>query len=61
MPIPTESLQALDDALSRLAAESMLATAGRDDGMIPSYSLLGEIREHRPTLEVFPAPWQPRL
>jgi two-component system chemotaxis sensor kinase CheA len=45
MPIPTESLQALDDAVSRLAAESMLATAGRDDGMIPSYSLLGEIRE----------------
>jgi two-component system, chemotaxis family, sensor kinase CheA len=45
MPIPTESLQALDDAVSRLAAESMLAMAGRDDGMIPSYSLLGEMRE----------------
>ncbi len=46
MSIPPESFQALDDAVNRLAAESILAQAGRDDGLIPSYSLLGEIREH---------------
>jgi two-component system chemotaxis sensor kinase CheA len=45
MPISPESFQALDDAVNRLAAESILAQAGRDDGLIPSYSLLGEIRE----------------
>ncbi len=45
MPISPESFQALDNAVNRLAAESILAQAGRDDGLIPSYSLLGEIRE----------------
>lgn len=45
MPIPPESFQALNDAVNRLGAESILAQAGRDDGLIPSYSLLGEIRE----------------
>ena len=45
MPIPSESFPALDDAVNRLAAESILAQPGRDDGLIPSYSLLGEIRE----------------
>ena len=45
MSISPESFQALDDAVNRLAAESILAQAGRDDGLIPSYSLLGEIRE----------------
>ncbi len=43
MPIPSESFQALDDAVNRLAAESILAQSGLDDGLIPSYSLLGEI------------------
>ncbi len=43
MPLAAEIYQALDDALSRLASESMLATPGRDEGLIPSYSLLGEI------------------
>ncbi len=46
MPLAPESFQPLDDALSRLAAESILAQPGRDDGLIPSYSLLGEIRDH---------------
>jgi two-component system chemotaxis sensor kinase CheA len=46
MSISPVSFQALDDAVNRLAAESILAQAGRDDGLIPSYSLLGEIREH---------------
>jgi two-component system, chemotaxis family, sensor kinase CheA len=45
MPLAPESHQALDDALSRLAAESILASPGRDDGLIPSYSLLGELRD----------------
>lgn len=45
MPLAPESFQALDDSLSRLAAESILAQPGRDDGLIPSYSLLGEMRE----------------
>lgn len=45
MSLAPESFQALDDSLSRLAAESILAQPGRDDGLIPSYSLLGEMRE----------------
>ncbi|HVU15757.1 MAG TPA: chemotaxis protein CheA [Candidatus Didemnitutus sp.] len=45
MSIAPESFQALDDSLNRLAAESILASPGRDDGLIPSYSLLGEIRD----------------
>jgi two-component system chemotaxis sensor kinase CheA len=45
MPISLESLPALNDAVNRLAAESILAQSGRDDGLIPAYSLLGEICE----------------
>ena len=45
MPLAPEIHQALDDALNRLASESMLATSGRDEGLIPSYSLLGEIAD----------------
>jgi two-component system chemotaxis sensor kinase CheA len=45
MPIPPESLQALDDSIGRLAAESILAQSGRDDGLVPSYSLLGDLSE----------------
>lgn len=37
--------QAFDDTLSRLAAEFILAQPGRDDGLIPAYSLLGELRD----------------
>ena len=43
MPLAPENYQALDDALNRLASESILATPGRDEGLIPAYSLLGEI------------------
>ena len=46
MPISPASLQAIDDVINRLAAESMIAQSGRDDGLVPSYSLLGELREH---------------
>lgn len=45
MPILPESLQALDDSIGRLAAESILAQGGRDDGLVPSYSLLGDLAE----------------
>lgn len=45
MSLAPEFFQALDDSLSRLAAESILAQPGRDDGLIPSYSLLGEMRD----------------
>jgi two-component system chemotaxis sensor kinase CheA len=45
MPIPSESFQALEDAINRLAAESILAQSGRDDGLVPSYSLLSDLRE----------------
>jgi two-component system, chemotaxis family, sensor kinase CheA len=45
MPIPSESFQTLDDTISRLAAESILAQPGRDEGLVPSYSLLGDLRE----------------
>jgi two-component system chemotaxis sensor kinase CheA len=53
MSISPESFPALSDAINRLAAESILAQAGRDDGLIPAYSLLGEISElcsHEPAL-----------
>ena len=43
MPFAPDSYQALDDALNRLATESILASPGRDEGLIPSYSLLGEL------------------
>jgi len=43
MPLAPDSYQALDDALNRLATESILASPGRDEGLIPAYSLLGEL------------------
>src|SRR5882724_3940039 len=45
MPLTSESFQAVEDAVNRLATETILAQAGRDDGLVPAYSLLGEIRE----------------
>jgi two-component system chemotaxis sensor kinase CheA len=45
MSIPLESFPLIEDTLNRLAAESVLAQAGRDDGLIPAYSLLGELCE----------------
>jgi two-component system, chemotaxis family, sensor kinase CheA len=45
MPISPDLYQALDDATNRLATESILAQAGRDDGLVPSYSLLGDLQE----------------
>lgn len=45
MPLPPESYRALDDLVNRLAAESILAQSGRDDGLVPAYSLLGDLRD----------------
>ena len=43
MLISPENLAASDDVCSRLASESILAQPGKDDGLIPIYSLLGEL------------------
>lgn len=45
MSISSDSLATLDDVISRLAGESILAQPGRDEGLIPAYSLLGEFCE----------------
>ena len=45
MSISSDSYAALDDLSNRLAGESILAQVGRDDGLIPAYSLLGELIE----------------
>jgi two-component system, chemotaxis family, sensor kinase CheA len=45
MSISSDSFALLDDVINRLAGESILAQAGRDDGLIPAYSLLGELAE----------------
>ena len=45
MSIPSEFLPTLETLINRLAAESVLARAGRDDGLVPAYSLLGELAE----------------
>ncbi len=45
MPLSPESLRSLETLINRLAGESMLAQPGRDDGLVPSYSLLGELRD----------------
>ena len=42
MVLSAEAFSALDDISSRLAGESVLAQAGRDDGLIPAFSLLGD-------------------
>jgi two-component system chemotaxis sensor kinase CheA len=45
MPISSDSFTALEEALNRLATESVLAQSGRDEGMVPAYSLLGDLRD----------------
>ena len=45
MPISQENLTSIDELSNRLAAESILIQTGRDDGLIPIYSLLGELIE----------------
>jgi two-component system chemotaxis sensor kinase CheA len=45
MPKSPEKYTALENAVNRLASESMLAAVGRDDGLVPAYSLVGELCE----------------
>ncbi len=45
MSISPQQFTALEGAVNRLAAESVLAHVGRDDGLVPAYSLVSEIRE----------------
>lgn len=46
MPLNTSSHALLDEACSRFAAESIFAQAGSDEGLIPAYSLLGDMLPH---------------
>jgi two-component system chemotaxis sensor kinase CheA len=43
MPISPAQYQSLDESINRLASESILAQPGRDEGLVPSYSLLGDL------------------
>jgi two-component system chemotaxis sensor kinase CheA len=45
MPISPDQFRAIEDAVNRLAAESILAQVGRDDGLVPAYSLLGDLKD----------------
>ena len=45
MSLTTEKTTQLEEIVNRLAIESILAQAGRDDGLVPAYSLLGEVRD----------------
>ena len=45
MPITSDAFPLLENALNRLGTELTLAQSGRDDGMVPAYSLLGDLRE----------------
>ena len=45
MPISPETFAKIEENLNRLATETILAQAGRDDGLVPSYSLLGDLRD----------------
>ncbi|MDP1579766.1 MAG: hypothetical protein Q8M02_05775, partial [Candidatus Didemnitutus sp.] len=44
MPFAPESFPALEELLSRISAEIILARPGHDDGLIPAYSLLGDMQ-----------------
>src|SRR6185369_3863830 len=45
MSLSPQQFTALEGAVNRLASESVLATVGRDDGLVPAYSLAAEICE----------------
>jgi len=45
MPISPQQFTALEGAVNRLASESVLASVGRDDGLVPAYSLAAELCE----------------
>ena len=60
MSISLETFPVLEDAFNRLASESILAQPGRDDGLIPAYSLLADMADatisdsllHEPIVEL---------
>lgn len=43
MSISPDTFPAVEDLINRLAGESILAQPGNDEGLIPAYSLLGEL------------------
>ena len=45
MPFSPSSFAVIEDTINRLAGECILAQPGKDDGLIPSYSLLTELAE----------------
>lgn len=45
MPITPALFAAIEDTFNRIAAESVLAQPGRDDGLLPSFSLLRDLEE----------------
>ncbi|MDI1247682.1 MAG: chemotaxis protein CheA [Lacunisphaera sp.] len=45
MPIISDQLPAIDDCINRLTAETILAQPGHDDGLVPAFSLLGDLLE----------------
>ncbi len=45
MPLTTEQACHLEETINRLATESILTQVGRDDGLVPCYSLLGDLRD----------------
>jgi two-component system chemotaxis sensor kinase CheA len=45
MSIPLDQFTVIEATLNRLATESILAVPGRDEGLVPAYSLLGELRD----------------
>ncbi len=45
MPISPTALVKIEENINRLATETILAQAGRDDGLVPAYSLLAELRD----------------
>jgi len=45
MSISSDQFAPIEELLNRLATESILAQPGRDEGMVPAYSLLGDLRE----------------
>jgi two-component system, chemotaxis family, sensor kinase CheA len=44
MPLQPDAFPALEDALNRLATESILAQAGKEEGMVPVLGLLADLR-----------------
>ena len=46
MPLQATSFTLIDDLFSRLAGESIFAQPGSDEGLVPAYSLLGDIIGH---------------